>query len=170
MMKKHLLGWMFRTEKWKRFPLKSASRHSGTPISVLYLPVLYLSEVALLGSSHLEQGRPAPVAQGLPPPPLPSDRQRFPAGQRRDWGHFILPSLLSGLPALFIFNAFDSFPCCFDQATSSHLLPPGGVNSSYCSICRPQTHRRADFAMSASQVSISKYYAAFLALKIHRLN
>lgn len=111
----------------------------------------------LAWSSHQEQGRPAPVTRGLLPPSLPPDRQRFPAGQPHDWDHFVLPSLLSGLPALFIFNAFDSFPCCFDQATSSHLLPPGGVNSSYCSICRPQTHRRADFAMPASQVSISKY-------------
>lgn len=77
--------------------------------------------------------------------PLSSNRQRSPPGWPPDPGHFILPSLPSGLPALFIFNAFDSFPSCFDRANSTHLLPPGGVNSSYFSMCTPQTHCRTDF-------------------------
>lgn len=61
---------MFRTEKGKQFPLKTASGHSGTPISVTYLLVLNLSEAPLLSPSHQEQWQLALITQGLSLPSL----------------------------------------------------------------------------------------------------
>lgn len=170
-MRKHLLGRTFRTEKRKQFSFKTANRHSGTPISGTYLLILNLPEAPLLGTSAQEPWWLSPVTRvaslcHLSLPTARGPRQVCPVAGAISSSHLFL----LGLPLLFIFNAFDSFPSCLDQANSTHLLPPGGVHSSYCSICTPQTHGRADFAMPLSQVSISKYYAAFLALKIHRLN
>ena len=156
--RKNVQGWMLRTEKWKQFLLKTASRHSEMPTSTHHLWFLNLLEAPLPGSSPL-------IPRSLPRPPGPLTGQGFHQVGPMTGATSILPSLPSGLPVLFIFNAFDSFPSCSDQVTSTHLLPPGGVNSSCCSICLPQTHPRADLAMPASQVSISKYYAAVLGIK-----
>ena len=68
--RKQLWGWVVRTEKWKQFPLKTAGRHSGTPISVIYLLVLNLSEAPLLSPSHQEQWRLGLITWGLSLPSL----------------------------------------------------------------------------------------------------
>lgn len=129
---------MFRTQKGKQLPWKTASGHSGRASSVICLWVWKVSEAPLLGSS------PRDVAPGPFPPRYPSaisffrqaERSLYPPPPRPvrpyDRGHFILSSLPPGLQCYLFLMPLIHFPlvltkqtahiCCHQEVSIVHTV------------------------------------------------